>query len=211
MLQNTSRDPRQQHRYFQRTRVVATLPHQSINPKQYWKTLARWWEALTSSHDAEAWRDWVKQRQQHIDLHRIIVRQEESGSFRFRAAVFLLVLRVADFNLFERPPCQEYTNFLRSNFVRGWFPKINLFPEKEQVFLCKLLLLGAHTRCANEQDLMAYAWCAAEAISWSLPISLRRKLATFLESMSRLIAQEDATLLARVEQALKTHNQSMAR
>ncbi len=214
MLQAASSNPHQQHRHFKQKPVAATLPHRSINTSQYWKTVVRRWTDRAPSHqtpDAEAWRGWVERHPRHTDLNRIIVKEDESANFRFRAAVFLLILRVDRFDLYARPPCHEYTNFLRNNFVRGWFPQVRSFPEKEQVFLCKLLLLGAHTQSASEEDLMAYAWCAAEAISWSLPVSLKRKLATFLESMSPFIAQEDSLLSARVKQALRTHNQSMAR
>lgn len=214
MLQAASNNPQQQHRHFKQKPVAATLPHRSINAWQYWKTVAKWWAALAPSHqtpDAEAWRDWVEQHPRHTDLNRIIVKEEESANFRFRAAVFLLVLRVDRFDLYARPPCHEYTNFLRSNFVRGWFPYVRSFPEKEQVFLCKLLLLGAHAQSASEEDLMAYAWCAAETISWSLPVSLKGKLISFLESISPFIAEEDSTLLTRVEQALRTHHASKTR
>lgn len=196
---------RQQHRAFQvRTEHRLPLPHQSINPRQYWKTLARKLKTMLPSDNGgeQAWNKWVAENAHHTDLNRLLIAEhsEESTEFRLRAAVILLVPAVSDFHLFARPACQEYRNLL--HIARLWFAYAKHLPDKEQVFVCKLILLSAHTTLAKGKDLLTYAWCAAEAISWQLPIVVKRKLVEFLESMLPLAEDADSHLFDRLKTAI---------
>ncbi len=195
----------QQHRAFQRpaARITTPLPHQSINARQYWKTLGRQLTTLLppDANHTQAWDQWVSSNPIHVDLNRLIVKGEESIDFQLRAAVLLFVPSITHFRLYERPACQDYRNLL--HIVRGWFPSIAFFPEKQRVFLCKLLLLNAHTQIAEKKDLLQYTWCAALALDWSLPVPLRRKLIAFLRSMLPLSEQEDGMLRTRILTALR--------
>lgn len=194
----------QQHRAFQRPARTIPLPHQSINARQYWRALARQLATLLptdASHQEQAWNQWVYNNPIHVDLNRLIVKGEGGIDFQLRAAVLLLVPNVTDFRLYERPGCHDYRNLL--HIVRGWFPSVALFPEKQRVFLCKLLLLNAHTHLAEKRDLLHYAWCATLALDWSLPVPLQRKLITFLESMLPLSEREDEMLRTRILTALR--------
>ena len=109
----------------------------------------------------------------------------------------------------ERPPCNGYRNLL--HIVRSWLPHAGKFPKRESEFLGKLLLLNAHSELAQDKDMLAYAWCIAEALDWKASAFLKKKLAEFLLDALPFIRQEDSTLFARVKQALRTHDHSMAR
>ncbi len=202
MHQPALNDTRQHHGAFQKRVPRVTIPHQSIDARQYWKTLERQLSVLmpTDASFEEAWNQWVSRNSFHADLNRLIVKNEETADFQLRAAVLLLVPNITHFRLYERPVNYIYRNLL--HIVRVWFPLVASFPEKQRVFLCKLLLLNAHTHLAEKQDLLHYAWCATVALDWSLPASLRRKLIAFLESMLLLAEREDGMLRTRILTAI---------
>jgi hypothetical protein len=210
MLQAASDNPHQQHRIFrqQRTPPVAA-PTRSIDSKRYRAALKQSLGRILDESEEAGWNTWVAKNPCHTDMNRLIVKTTESIGFRIRAAVVLLVPDVRRFDLFERPPCDGYRNLL--HIVRGWLPHAGKFPKRESEFLGKLLLLSAHSELAQDKDVLAYAWCIAEAFDWKASASLKKKLAEFLLSALPFIRQEDSALFARVKQALRTHDHSMAR
>ncbi len=209
MLQAASDNPHQQHRIFRQRRKPVNAPTRPINSKRYREALKQSLGRILDESEEAEWNTWVAQNPCHTDMNRLIVKTTESIDFRTRAAVVLLVPEVRKFDLFERPPCDGYRNLL--HIVRGWLPHAGKFPKRESEFLGKLLLLSAHSELAQDEDVLAYAWCIAEALDWKASVSLKKKLAEFLSNALPFIKQEDSTLFARVKQALRTHDHSMAR
>lgn len=200
-LQATPGNPQQQHRIFIRARTeVVVPPPRSINPKRYRVTLERNLGQLLDPSEKDQWNTWVEGNTCHTHMNRLIVKGTDGIGFQIRAAVILLVPDVRKFELFERPPCDGYRNLL--HIVRGWFPHAGKFPEKELEFIGKLILLSAHSELARDQDVLAYAWCATEALGWRVSTSLKKNLVKFLGGISPFIEQEDSALFMRVKQSL---------
>ncbi len=208
MLQAASDNPHQQHRIFRQRRKPVNAPTRPIDSKRYRAALKQSLGRILDESEEAEWNTWVAQNPCHTDMNRLIVQTTESIGFRIRAAVVLLVPDVRKFDLFERPPCDGYPNLL--HIVRGWLPHAGKFPKRESEFLGKLLLLNAHSELAQDKDMLAYAWCIAEALNWKVSASLKKKLAKFLLDALPFIEQEDSVLLARVKQALRTHAPLMA-
>ena len=206
MLQAASDNPHQQHRIFRQRRKPVNAPTRPIDSKRYRAALKQSLGRILDESEEAEWNTWVAQNPCHTDMNRLIVQTTESIGFRIRAAVVLLVPDVRKFDLFERPPCDGYPNLL--HIVRGWLPHAGKFPKRESEFLGKLLLLNAHSELAQDKDMLAYAWCIAEALNWKVSASLKKKLAKFLSNALPFIRQEDSALFARVRQALHTHDHS---
>ena len=209
MLQAAPDNPHQQHRIFRQRRRPVNAPTRPINSKRYRTALKRNLHQILDESEEAEWNTWVAQNPCHTDMNRLIVMGTESIGFRIRAAVILLVPDVRKFDLLERPPCDGYRNLL--HIVRSWLPHAGKFPKRESEFLGKLLLLSAHSELTQDEDVLAYAWCIAEALDWKASAFLKKKLAEFLLDALPFIRQEDSTLFARVKQALRTHDHSMAR
>lgn len=179
-------------------------PHQSVNAQHYWKTLARQLALLAvlqfDDEQEEAWNEWVHNHPIPAELNRLFVVSTSTRPFQLRATIILLVPHVTAFTLFARPLCHNYRNLL--HISRLWFPRVASFAPKEQAWVVKLLLLSAHTPLAQEADLRHYAWCAAEALTWSLPLALQKKLINFLEDMLAVSEKRDTALFARIKKAL---------
>jgi len=194
----------QHHRAFQGWTERPSLPHQGVNPKQYWKALERKLKTTIFPNNTgeQTWTEWVTKNASHTGLSYLLIEEHhgESTEFRLRAATILLVPSVTDFHLFERPACQEYRNLL--HIARLWFAHAKRLPDKERVFVCKLILLSVHTTLAKEKDLLQYAWCSSEALSWQLPTAVKRKLVEFLRSMLLLTEDSDSHLFNRLETAI---------
>ncbi len=209
MLQAASNNPHQQHHIFRQQKTPVAALTRSIDSKRYRAALKQSLGRILDKSEEAEWNTWVAQNPCHTDMNRLIVQTTESIGFRIRAAVVLLVPDVRKFDLFERPPCDGYPNLL--HIVRGWLPHAGKFPKRESEFLGKLLLLNAHSELAQDKDMLAYAWCIAEALNWKVSASLKKKLAKFLLDALPFIEQEDSTLFARVKQALRTHDRLVAR
>lgn len=208
MLQAASNNPHQQHRIFRQQKTPVAALTRSINSKRYRAALKRNLDQILDESEEAEWNTWVAKNPCHTDMNRLIVKTTESIGFRTRAAVVLLVPDVRKFGLFERPLCDGYRNLL--HIVHVWLPHAGKFPKRESEFLGKLLLLSAHSELAQDKDVLAYAWCIAEALNWKVSASLKKKLAKFLLDALPFIEQEDSALLARVKQALRTHVPLMA-